>query len=70
MVISNKQEIRPSLKSERKSGWKFEDKGSENNRPHSNSNITGKNGSSGYQKIKRNFGFGNHIQEGEILYEK
>lgn len=61
LVISNKQEIKPSIKSARKTlngiGGVPEilQKG-ENKRPDSGTYFKGQPASSGYQKIKRSFG--------------
>ncbi len=62
LVISNKQEIKPSVKSERKLSSTIEVAvgGAENKRPPS-SQPKQNNPSSSYQKIKRQFGF--HSQQ-------
>ena len=62
LVISNKQEIKPSVKSERKLSSTIDAAvcGAENRRPPSSQSKQSNPGKS-YQKIKRQFGF--HSQQ-------
>lgn len=68
LVISNKQEIKPTLKSERKTTAITTDllANNENRRPPT-SHFKGQPASSSYQKIKRTIGSN---QECELIYEK
>ena len=71
LVISNKQDIKPTLKSERKTIASISNndflQNVENKRPPSS--FKGNQGSNGYQKIKRTFGNPEHgqVYEKEIL---
>lgn len=70
LVISNKQEIKPSVKSERKLSSTIDAAvhGAENKRPPS-SQSKQNNPSNSYQKIKRQFGFHSQ-QEADLRPEK
>jgi hypothetical protein len=69
LVISNKQEIRPSVKSERKIFSSIETPNGENKRPLSNySNSIKVSPSSAYQKIKRSTP--KHSKECDLISEK